>query len=747
MPVKNTREVPLGPPTGQPVAASDASPDVPATREPRQTGPDVIQRYLKVLPGSPGVYRMMDGEGNVLYVGKARNLKARVTSYARLGGHTNRIARMILATAAMEFVSTRTESEALLLEANYIKRFRPRFNVLMRDDKSFPYILIARDHKAPQILKHRGARNRKGDYFGPFASAGAVNNTINTLQRAFLLRSCSDAVFESRTRPCLLYQIKRCSGPCTGEIGLPAYELLVEEATQFLRGESQSVRKHLQQLMAEASDKLEFERAVEFRNRLRAISHVTSDQNVNPEGIEEADVFAAWQEGGLTCVQVFFFRTGQNWGNRAYFPRADRSVPVEEVLESFIAQFYDDKPVARLVLVSHDFPSRELMAEALSTKAARRVEIRVPERGEKRGLIEHALANAREAHGRRLAESSSQRRLLEAMVPAFGLSRAPRRIEVFDNSHIQGANAVGAMIVAGADGFVKAQYRKFNIKSEGLAPGDDYAMMREVLTRRFARLVKESAEGMAEPAGSVDLVDTVDDADGCRAADEVHQVQNVHPGEAAEPEVSGPEGLAPSDRIKAPAPPPLIERGSGAIAFDVLRVDENASETAGDLLEEEPEEDAAVFPDWPDLVLIDGGPGQLAVAHEVLASLGIEDVVLVGVAKGPERDAGREHFHMQGRQSFMLEPRDPVLYFVQRLRDEAHRFAIGSHRARRAKAISANPLDEIAGIGPKRRRALLKHFGSAKAVSRAAIADLLQVEGISQSMAQAIYDHFHERER
>ncbi|HEX4892003.1 MAG TPA: excinuclease ABC subunit UvrC, partial [Hyphomicrobiaceae bacterium] len=638
---------------------------------------------------------MLDGEGTVIYVGKARSLKARVSSYARLGGHTNRIARMIAATAAMEFVTVRTEADALLLEANLIKRFRPRFNVLMRDDKSFPYILIRRDHAAPQILKHRGARNVKGDYFGPFASAGAVNRAVNTLQRAFLLRTCSDSVFESRTRPCLLFQIKRCSGPCTGEISVDDYRKLADEASRFLRGESQEVRTQLQKLMMDAADKLEFERAAGFRNRLQAIAHVTADQTINPEGIEEADIFAAHQEGGQTCIQVFFFRTGQNWGNRAYFPKADRSMPVEEVLESFVAQFYDDKPVPRLILLSHDFPTRELMAEALGSKAERRVEIRVPQRGSKTGLVEHALANAREALGRRLAESSSQRRLLEALAERFGLERTPRRIEVFDNSHIMGTNAVGAMIVAGAQGFVKNQYRKFNIKWDSTAPGDDYAMMREVLTRRFKRLVLDETEAAA--AAEAD----VDEAAGAAV-----------PGEGSEAEAAG-------SRIASPSLPPRGERGADAIAFGVLRAD--AATTPDDADEDDAEDlSGGDFPDRPDLVLIDGGGGQLAVACEVLADLGVDDVAVVGVAKGPDRDAGREHFHFPNRSApLMLEPRDPVLYFVQRLRDESHRFAIGTHRAKRSKAIGVNPLDEIAGIGPTRKSALMKHFGSAKAVSRA----------------------------
>jgi excinuclease ABC subunit C len=501
MPLKNTREVPAGPAARAQGETGGGAP----------TGPAVIARYLKTLPGSPGVYRMLDAAGTVIYVGKARSLKARVTSYARAGNHANRITRMIAATASMEFVTVRTEAEALLLEANLIKRFRPRYNVLLRDDKSFPYILLASDHRAPQIVKHRGARNRKGEYFGPFASAGAVNRTINMLERAFLLRSCSDAVFESRTRPCLLYQIKRCSAPCTGEIGLEDYNALVGEAVRFLRGESQNVREMYQRLMQEAAGRLDYEQAARYRNRLWALAHVTADQAINTDGIEEADVFAAHQDAGVTCIQVFFFRSGQNWGNRAYFPRADRSFGVEEVLESFIAQFYDDKPVPRLVLLSHDLPNRQLLLDALSTKAERRIEIRVPQRGAKTGVVEHALQNAREALARRLAESSTQRTLLEGLRERFGLASTPRRIEVFDNSHIQGSNAVGAMIVAGAEGFVKNQYRKFNIKTADLAPGDDYAMMREVLTRRFKRLVLDAAEA---PVSSPVIPDEAQRAEG-----------------------------------------------------------------------------------------------------------------------------------------------------------------------------------------------------------------------------------------
>jgi excinuclease ABC subunit C len=686
MPLTDAREAPAGPTDGTGVP----------------TGPAVIAQYLKTLHGSPGVYRMIDASGTVIYVGKARNLKARVTSYARAGNHSNRITRMIAATAAMEFVSVRTEAEALLLEANLIKRFRPRYNVLLRDDKSFPYILIARGHKWPQILKYRGAHTRKGEYFGPFASAGAVSRTINMLERAFLLRSRPDSVCENVKRPCMLYQIKRCSAPCTGEIGTEDYNALVEEAVRFLRGESQNVRLMYHRLMLEASERLDYEQAAKYRNRLSALAHVTADQAINPEGIEEADVFAAHQEAGQTCVQVFFFRSGQNWGNRAYLPRADRSIGVEDVLESFIAQFYDDKPVPRLILLSHDVPNRELLADALSTKAERRVEVRVPQRGSKTGVVEHALQNAREALARKLAETSTQRALLEGLRDRFGLPRIPRRIEVFDNSHIAGTNAVGAMIVAGAEGLVKSQYRKFNIKTVDLTPGDDYAMMREVLTRRFKRLP-------VIPDGAM------------RAEGEQH----------SDP---GPRQAGADSRHEVPDSLPRPSPGSASGMTGVEGVRPSGSDTDEEL------------PARPDLVLIDGGIGQLGVAREVLADLGIDDIALIGVAKGPDRDAGREHFHRPGRdRSMMLEPRDPVLYFVQRLRDEAHRFAIGTHRAKRSKAIAANPLDEIPGIGPRRKRALLAHFGSAKAVSRAGTEDLTAVEGISAQMAQVIYDFFHER--
>ena len=693
-------------------------------------GPEVIASHLKALPAAPGVYRMLDRDGEVIYVGKARSLKARVSNYARLGGHSNRIARMISRTASMEFVRVNTEAEALLLEANLIKRFRPRFNVLMRDDKSFPYILIADTNDAPQIVKHRGARNRKGEFFGPFASAGAVDRTINMLQRAFLLRTCSDSVFESRTRPCLLYQIKRCSGPCTGEISSAEYRDLVTEATRFLRGESQNVRRMYQDLMEQAAARMEYEEAAKYRNRLWALAHVTSEQAINPQSVEEADVFAAHQDGGQTCIQVFFFRSGQNWGNRAYFPRADRTLETADVLESFIAQFYDDKPVPRLILLSHDVPTRELLAEALSIKAARKVSIQTPKRGDKVSLVEHAHQNAREALGRRLAESSSQRALLQGLAERFNLNAPPRRVEVYDNSHISGTNAVGAMIVAGPEGLIKNQYRKFNIKSDAIAPGDDYAMMREVLTRRFKRLLTEHphpdetvAAGIAANAASVEqgLAD-----------------------HSAKLDIGTDSGEVEASRIEEPSIPPLNRRGSDGVPFTTVPADESQSSTA-----EAEDEDADLFaetPSWPDLVVVDGGVGQLSVAREVFEELGVTDVALMGVAKGPDRDAGREHFHRIGHERpIMLEPRDPVLYFVQRLRDEAHRFAIGTHRAKRSKAIAANPLDEIPGVGPTRKRALLAHFGSAKAASRAGVEDLKDVPGISAEMAQKIYDFFHEK--
>jgi excinuclease ABC subunit C len=587
---------------------------------------------------------MIDANGEILYVGKARHLKKRVQAYARAQGHNNRIGRMIAATAAMEFVTTATETEALLLEANLIKRLKPRYNVVLRDDKSFPYILVARHHQAPQILKHRGARNREGDYFGPFASAGAVNRTINTLQRAFLLRACSDAYFDSRERPCLLYQIKRCSAPCTGEISPEDYGHLVDEALKFLTGQSDEVKRRLRKLMEEASRAQDYERAASFRDRLTALSHVQAHQGVNPQSLKEADLFAAHQDAGQTCIQVFFFRTGHNWGNRAYFPRADKSHGVEEVLESFVAQFYDNKTPPKLVLTSHEIRGRRLLADALSIRAGRNVSVLTPQRGEKRDLVANALVNAREALARRLADSASQAAILGRLAELLELDDVPERIEVYDNSHLSGTNPVGAMIVAGAEGFIKSQYRKFNMRREDLAPGDDYAMMREMLTRRFSKLVKDDVNGWSAP----------------------------------------------------------------------------------------------------DLVLIDGGPGQLSAAQGVLDELGLDQIKVAAIAKGPDRNAGRERIYLRGQQPLLLEPRDPALYCIQKLRDEAHRFAIGAHRARRKKGITASPLDEVPGIGPARKRALLHHFGSAKAVSRAGVADLESVAGISSQMANAIFTHFHE---
>jgi excinuclease ABC subunit C len=638
-------------------------------------GRAAIVHYAKVAPSRPGVYRMLDARGDVLYVGKAKNVKKRIAAYARPTGLDTRIERMIAATRTVEFVVTRTETEALLLEANLIKRLRPRFNVVLRDDKSFPYILITSDHWAPQILKHRGARARQGHYYGPFASVWAVNRTINALQRAFLLRSCSDPFFESRTRPCLLYQIKRCSAPCTKEIDFPDYSMLVREANDFLSGRSKRVKDQLADEMEKASAALDFERAAIYRDRLAALSAIQSHQGVNPRSVEEADVFAVYQQGGFSCVEVFFFRTGQNWGNRAYFPKADRSLSAEEVLSAFVAQFYDDRPPPRLILVSHGIADRALLAEALCTKVGHKIEIALPLRGEKKDLVEHALANAREALGRKLAETSSQEKLLRQLADTFALPKVPRRIEVYDNSHIQGSNAVGAMIVAGPEGFRKNQYRKFNIRSAELTPGDDFAMMREVLTRRFKRLLAEA------PLGS----------------------------EAA---------ILPARQPTA-ADLPLSGEGGPSV------------------LDVEPDSP------WPDLLVIDGGQGQLTAAREVLAGLGIE-VPIVAIAKGPDRDAGRETFFVPGRDSFKLPPRDPVLYFVERLRDEAHRFAIGSHRARRKRDLRETGLQEIAGIGPTRKRALLLHFGTLKAIERASLADLMEVEGISAETARRIYAFFHD---
>ena len=608
------------------------------------TGRALIEAKVATLPSAPGVYRMLDGDGNALYVGKAKNLKARVRSYTRPTGHNNRILRMIDATRDMEFIRTETETDALLLEANLIKKMKPRYNVLLRDDKSFPYILLAEDHDVPQLFKHRGTRKRPGAYFGPFASASAVNRTLNTLQRAFLLRSCSDSVYDSRSRPCLLYQIKRCSAPCTGEISVTDYAELVEEARGFLSGKSRQVQDALLEKMQAASEATDFETAAAARDRIRALTYVQQDSGINPGDVAEADIIAIEKQGGQSCVQVFFFRAGQNLGNKAFFPRHERDQTEPEILAAFIGQFYENRPVPRDILVNHKPADAALIGEALSTRMGHNIKIHKPQRGDKMNLMRHAEQNAREALARQVSESASQRKLLNGVAEAFGLDSAPKRIEVFDNSHLQGTNQLGGMIVAGPDGFIKNQYRKFNIKDENTQPGDDYAMMREVFMRRYGRLAREENRGSAE---------------------------------------------------------------------------------------------------WPDLVLVDGGRGQLNIAHEILVELGLEDVPLVGIAKGPDRDAGRERFFMRGKSDFMMPPNSPVLYYLQRLRDEAHRFAIGGHRARRSADIRKNPLDAIDGIGALRKRALLHHFGSGRAVGRASLSELEKVEGISAKMAQRIYNHFN----
>ena len=611
------------------------------------TGHAVIQSYLRQLDGSPGVYRMLDAEARVLYVGKARNLRARVSSYARPGDHSPRIARMISETASMMFLTTRTETEALLLEQNLIKQLKPRYNVLLRDDKSFPNILLTGNHPFPMVKKHRGARKEKGDYYGPFASAGAVNRTINQLQKAFLLRSCTDSVFASRTRPCLLYQIKRCSAPCVGYISQEDYAASVADAKRFLEGKSTDLQENLARQMQDASDAMEFERAAALRDRIRALTSVQGAQGINPRSVAEGDVIALHMEGGQACVQVFFIRAHQNWGNHDYYPRLTPDADAGEVMQAFVGQFYDQREPPPVILLSHGLDDPDLMAEALTGKRGRKVTITVPQRGEKAELVGGALRNARESLARRMSESATQLRLLDGLAGTFDLDSPPRRIEVYDNSHITGTNAVGAMIVAGPEGFEKSQYRKFNIKGEGITPGDDFAMMEEVMTRRFTRLLKEDPDRQS--------------------------------------------------------------------------------------------------PLWPDLLLIDGGAGQIAAVDRILADLGIEDLAVIGVAKGVDRNLGKEEFHRIGHPVKALAHNDPVLYFIQRLRDEAHRFAIGSHRARRSKAIGVNPLDEITGIGPARKRALLAHFGSAKAVARADLADLRAVAGISEGMAETIYAFFHEK--
>ena len=611
------------------------------------TGVNLIQKYVRQLDTSPGVYRMLDAQARVLYVGKARNLKARVSNYARPTGHSSRIARMISETSQMMFLTTKTETEALLLEQNLIKQLKPRYNVLLRDDKSFPNILVTTKHEFPQIKKHRGAKKEKGAYYGPFASAGAVNKSLNQLQRVFQLRNCSDAMFETRTRPCLQYQIKRCSGPCVGRISARDYQASVKDAQRFLSGKSTEIQESLASQMAQASEAMEFERAAALRDRIRAMTQVQTNQGINPRTVSEADVIALHIEGGQACVQVFFIRANQNWGNRDFYPRISADHSHAEVLEAFVGQFYSSKEAPRQLILSHDIENADLVSAALSEAAGHKVELIYPQRGEKFELVSGALRNAKESLALRMSETATQAKLLRGIAEAFALDEAPKRIEVFDNSHIQGAYAVGAMIVSGPDGFLKNQYRKFNIRGDDLTPGDDFGMMKEVMTRRFTRLIKED------------------------------------PGRTSE--------------------------------------------------------------SWPDLLLIDGGAGQVSAVAEILETLGVEDVPMVGVAKGVDRDHGKEEFYIPGRSVFALQRNDPVLYFVQRMRDEAHRFAIGTHRAKRAKAISANPLDDIAGIGASRKRALLAHFGSAKAVSRANLADLKAVDGISAAMAEKIYDFFHEK--
>ena len=621
--------------------------DSDKTKDTPVLGHERIRGYLNTLDGSPGVYRMLDKEGRVLYVGKARHLKKRVSNYAKPTGHTVRIARMISQTASMMFLTTKTETEALLLEQNLIKQLKPHYNVLLRDDKSFPSILLAKSHKFAQIKKHRGRKGEAGSYFGPFASAGAVNRTLNQLQKVFLLRDCTDSTFESRTRPCLLFQIKRCSAPCVGTISEGEYGNLVGDAEQFLSGKSTKVQDDLARQMQAASDAMEFERAAALRDRIKALTQVQQTQGINPRGVTEADVIALHMQGGQACVQVFFIRANQNWGNRDFYPRTGAGADEAEVLEAFIGQFYDNKLPPRLILLSHPIENDDLMQLALSQKADRKVEIAVPQRGEKAELVEGAVRNARESLGRKMAETATQAKLLKGLAEAFDLDGPPKRIEVYDNSHISGAHAVGAMIVAGAEGYIKSQYRKYNIKDTDITPGDDFGMMKEVLGRRFKRLLKEDPERKGD--------------------------------------------------------------------------------------------------NWPDLLLIDGGAGQVSVVAQTMREYGVSDIAMIGVAKGEDRDAGKEEFHRVAKRPMALRHNDPVLYFVQRMRDEVHRFAIGTHRAKRAKAIDATPLDGVAGVGAARKRALLAHFGSAKAVSRAGLADLKKVEGISQRMAETLYDFFHDK--
>ena len=684
-----------------------------------KAGIEVIADFARHLPNKPGVYRMFDRAGEVLYVGKAKSLKNRVTAYARGMAHTNAVARMIAETANMEFVTTGTETEALLLESNLIKQLRPRYNVLLRDDKSFPYIFLSGDHPAPQIAKHRGSRQRKGDYFGPFASVWAVERTIDALQKAFLLRSCSDSYYENRTRPCLLFQIKRCSGPCTGEISHTDYQGLADQARAFLSGRSSAVKQLLSERMQAAAEELEFEKAARYRDRLAALSAVQAGQDINTQGVEEADVFAIDEQAGQFCVEIFFFRNKQNWGNRALFPRADKSLTPAEVLASVVTQFYDDKPPPKLVLLSHELAESDLIAQALCERAGRKVELATPKRGERRDLVAHAQKNAHEALARKLADSAGQQSLLNALGVAFGLEKAPRRVEVYDNSHIMGTNAVGGMIVAGRDGFMKSHYRTFNISADTIA-GDDFGMMREVLKRRFTRLAKESGaaqapadEGASPPPGGEGI-----------------GVGGEKPEQAADSASLPVDAVAslPPVLTQSDAPHPFPSPQGGGV--------EPPSEN------EEPDDTA--FPSRPDLVIVDGGKGQFEAARKIMTECGVTDIALVAIAKGEDRNAMRETFFMVGKEPFKLPPRDPALFFIQRLRDEAHRFAIGTHRAKRKRDIKTNPLDEIPGIGPSRKRALLLHFGTVKAIQRAKLDDLMKTPGVNAATAKAVHAHFHE---
>jgi excinuclease ABC subunit C len=674
-------------------------------------GVEAIRDAWTRLPTKPGVYRMLGGDGEVLYVGKAKNLKNRVGQYAQGRAHTNAVYRMIHQTVSLEVIVTATETEALLLETNMIKRLRPRYNVLMRDDKSFPYIAIRMDHDAPALQKHRGAKSFKGKFYGPFASAGAVNRTLNTLQKAFLLRSCSDSTYSGRTRPCMLYQIKRCSAPCVDLVSGEEYKGLVKDSIDFLEGRSAALQDRLAVEMREASDQLEFEHAARLRNRIRALASVRASQGINPSTFDEADVFALYCEGGQSCIQVFFFRAGQNWGNRAYFPRHGAEETPEDILAAFIAQFYDDREPPKLVLASVQPTDSALLEEALCLRAECKIEIRRPERGEKREIVDAALLNAREALGRRMAETGSVAKLLDGVAEVFSLSQRPERIEVYDNSHIQGTNALGAMIVAGPDGFVKNQYRKFNMKSEEFG-GDDFAMMKAMIRRRFARMLAERESAEPSPLAG-------EGWEGGRSE-----------------QSASPEAALDSDRPPPPAPAPQGGGGAvtdGGVDFSKER-DDGERETK--------------FGAWPDLVLIDGGDGQLNAALEALDELGLKNrIVIAGIAKGVDRDAGRERFFIPNKPAFRLDEKSPVLYYLQRLRDEAHRFAIGAHRGKRKAGIAKNPLDEIGGIGPARKRALLDRFGSARGVSRAALAELEAVEGVNTELAKRIYDFFNDNKR